>query len=53
MNEEVEKKVEESTNIRKIVVDNLSPRQIIELDACSRCGECVQWCPVYNEDERE
>ena len=53
MNEEAEKKVEESTNIRKIVVDNLSPRQIIELDACTRCGECVQWCPVYNQDERE
>ncbi len=41
------------TEIKNIQVDNLSPRQIIELDACTRCGECVEWCPVYNQDERE
>ncbi len=40
------------TEIKNIQVDNLSPRQIIELDACTRCGECVEWCPVYNQDER-
>lgn len=40
-------------NDTKIVVDNLSSRQIIELDACARCGECVEWCPVYNQDQRE
>jgi heterodisulfide reductase subunit D len=48
-----EEKVEETTDPQKIIVDNLSPRQIIELDACTRCGECVEWCPVYNQDERE
>jgi len=48
-----EKKVNETTNNKKIIVDNLSPRQIIEIDACTRCGECVEWCPVYNQDERE
>jgi len=37
----------------KIPIENLSPRQMIELDACTRCGECVDWCPVYNQDERE
>jgi len=44
---------EKTLNDTKVVVDNLSPRQIIELDACTRCGECLEWCPVYNQDERE
>ena len=48
-----EKKAKEPTDIKKLIVDNLSPRQLIELDACSRCGECLEWCPVYNQDERE
>jgi ferredoxin len=48
-----EKQITEETDPNKILVDNLSPRQIIELDACTRCGECVEWCPVYNQDERE
>ena len=59
MSEQEEKKVDketkakEPTDIKKLIVDNLSPRQLIELDACSRCGECLEWCPVYNQDERE
>jgi heterodisulfide reductase subunit D len=48
-----ENKLKEPTDNKKIIVDNLSSRQIIELDACTRCGECVEWCPVYNQDERE
>lgn len=24
----------------------LSPQQMIELDACTRCGECLKYCPV-------
>lgn len=31
----------------------LSHRQIWDLFACSRCGECLNWCPVYQEDQRE
>jgi heterodisulfide reductase subunit D len=23
--------------------------QLIELDACTRCGECVEWCPTFEE----
>lgn len=59
MNKETERKLDEDNKIeketepKKINVDNLSPRQIMELDACTRCGECLQWCPVYNQDERE
>jgi heterodisulfide reductase subunit D len=25
----------------------------MELDACTRCGECVKWCPTYSEDGHE
>lgn len=24
-------------------------RQLMELDACTRCGNCVTWCPTYAE----
>ena len=30
------------------LIDNLSKRQLIELDACTRCGLCVEWCPVVS-----
>jgi heterodisulfide reductase subunit D len=25
----------------------------MELDACTRCGECVKWCPTFTEVERD
>src|SRR4030043_1793307 len=25
-------------------LDKLSVRQLIELDACTRCGLCIEWC---------
>lgn len=32
----------------------LTVRQLIELDACTRCSECVRWCPVFSDgDGRE
>ena len=42
-----------SEGYKKIELDGLSKRQLLELDACTRCGECVVWCPVYNQDEKE
>ncbi len=36
-----------------IDISNLSWHQVMELDACTRCGECVKWCPVYVQDSRE
>ena len=25
--------------------------QMIELDACTRCGECIEWCPTFAEKQ--
>lgn len=30
---------------------NLSKRQLIELDACVNCGECLKWCPIQDATE--
>jgi heterodisulfide reductase subunit D len=31
----------------------LSPKQLIEIDACTRCGECLKYCPVYAQKNEE
>jgi len=28
--------------------ENLLPRQILEIDACTQCGECLRHCPVQD-----
>ena len=43
----------EPVSSRAIQVHNLSPRQLLELETCTRCGECVDWCPVYAQDPKE
>ena len=35
------------------IAGGLTRRQLIEIEACSRCGECLLWCPVYPHDSRE
>jgi heterodisulfide reductase subunit D len=30
-------------------VDKLSVKQLIELDACTRCGLCIEWCSICPE----
>ncbi len=35
------------------IARGLSRRQLIEIEACSRCGECLLWCPAYPHDARE
>lgn len=39
--------------VRDILISNLDMRRLIELDACTRCGECLTWCPVYDQDEKQ
>lgn len=31
----------------------LSKLQLVEIDACTQCGECLQWCPMYDVLEEE
>ncbi len=37
----------------KFDLTHYSFKQLMELDACTRCGECVKWCPTYSEDGHE
>jgi heterodisulfide reductase subunit D len=34
-------------------VGALDAKRLLQLDACTRCGECLSWCPVYDQDPRE
>ena len=36
-----------------LLISNLDIKRLIELDACTRCGECLTWCPVYDQDAKE
>jgi heterodisulfide reductase subunit D len=35
----------------RIAPSSYTIRQLIELDACTRCGECRLWCPTFAEKE--
>lgn len=32
---------------------SLSKLQLVEIDACTQCGECLNWCPTYDALEEE
>jgi heterodisulfide reductase subunit D len=34
-------------------LDHIGPREMVALDACMRCGECLTFCPVYDQDQRD
>ncbi|MFQ6062058.1 MAG: (Fe-S)-binding protein [Methanosarcinales archaeon] len=36
-----------------ITTEKLTPVQLMEIDACTRCGECVNWCPAYDVINQE
>ncbi len=29
-------------------MEGLTKKELIELDACTRCNECLAWCPVQD-----
>lgn len=33
--------------------DHFSFKQLMELDACTRCGECIAWCPTWSEKHND
>ena len=33
------------------LIENLSKKRLIELNACTNCGYCVDWCPVVSASE--
>ena len=37
----------------KLDLSHFTVKQLVELDSCTRCGECVKWCPTYVEVENE
>ncbi len=43
----------ETKEVPDLLVSNLDIRRLIELEACTRCGECLTWCPVYDQDAKE
>lgn len=49
----LENGVEEQETLETIPIHKLNMKHLIELDACTRCGECLSWCPVYDQDEKE
>ena len=36
-----------------IPIEHLEAGRLLQLEACTRCGECLNWCPVYDQDGRE
>lgn len=42
-----------STNDKKLDLAHFTLRQIMELEACTRCGECIEACPTYAEAQSE
>jgi len=39
--------------VRELPINKLDIKRLIELDACTGCGECLTWCPVYDQDSKE
>jgi heterodisulfide reductase subunit D len=50
---QTKRKILNSADYPKIPIDHLDKLRLMELDACTSCGECVTWCPVYLQDEKE
>lgn len=34
-------------------IEKLEMRLLRQLDACTLCGECLKWCPVYEQDSQD
>ncbi|MCF8034572.1 MAG: (Fe-S)-binding protein [Desulfarculaceae bacterium] len=36
-----------------VPIQMLEAKRLLQLEACTRCGECLSWCPVYDQDGRQ
>lgn len=34
-------------------LSKLTAKQLLEIDACTRCGDCLRFCPVYSQRKEE
>ncbi len=41
------------TTARELPLKALAAKRIVQLTGCTRCGECLNWCPVWDQDQRE
>lgn len=41
------------TPVDRIRLERLTLRQVLEMEACTRCGECIPWCPTYTAAQDE
>lgn len=42
-----------SQNDKKVNLAHFTLRQMMEMEACTRCGECINACPTYAEAQNE
>lgn len=47
------KEEETSKEIQVLNPERLNVGRLLQMDSCTRCGECLVWCPVYDQDQRE
>ena len=43
---------QENKKVPNLDFSGLSWNQLMELDSCTRCGQCLKWCPVYEFDNK-
>lgn len=41
------------TPVGRIRLEHFTLRQVLEMEACTRCGECTTWCPTYTATQDE
>lgn len=51
--DEAASRTTDAQQVKDLLVSDLDMHRLIELDACTRCGECLTWCPVYDQDAND
>ena len=40
-------------SINHLKLGGFTAKQLMELYGCTRCGECIAWCPTFSENQHE